>query len=394
MGEFDDVRSPDDILRVAQKNTGLTEIDSDSWRTGLAIILDELNSSSAFAPHGRDYVISDVVKALGRRLKIHNYIEAYPEVLDAPVERPLFVLGMPRTGTTVISYLLDQDPARRSLLHWECLDPVPPPTTATLRTDPRCLALVAERNQLLQMARAANMSMPHWEDADGPTEDMFIHNQDFKGLSWDSFMASSRYAEWLVNDADMTSAYQYQKRYLQVLQSTAPGTWSLKMPSHAVHLDTLLEVFPDARLVWAHRDPYKATASLGNLWKLAKSIVLHPEAIDMETMGANAKTQMQAHVKRPLRIRERIGDDRFFHMYYHEMMADPMDVMQRLYKWAGDDLAPEVEERMRMWLADHPQSKYGLNSYNLEQYGLTVEDLRPVFADYLAAFDIALEAAL
>jgi hypothetical protein len=262
-----------------------------------------------------------------------------------------------------------------------------------LRTDPRCLALVEERNQLLQMARAANMSMPHWEEADGPTEDMFIHNQDFKGLSWDSFMATPRYAEWLINDADMTSSYQYQKRYLQVLQSTAPGTWSLKMPSHAVHLDTLLEVFPDARLVWAHRDPYTATASLGNLWKLAKSIVLNPDAIDMKAMGANAKAQMDAHVSRALGARERIGDDRFFHMYYHEMMADPMDVMQRLYKWAGDDLTRETEERMRSWLADHPQSKYGLNSYNLEQYGLTVRELEPVFAEYLATFDIELEAA-
>lgn len=393
MGEFDDVRSPDDVLRAAQNNTGLNEIDSDSWRPGLAILLDELNSSSAFAPHGRDYVLSDAVKALSRRLKVHDYIKAHPEVLDAPVERPLFVLGMPRTGTTVISYLLDQDPARRSLLHWECLDPVPPPTTASLRTDPRCLALVAERTQLLEMARAANMSMPHWEDADGPTEDMFIHNQDFKGLSWDSFMASPRYAQWLINDADMTSAYQYQKRYLQVLQSTAPGIWSLKMPSHAVHLNTLLEVFPDARLVWAHRDPYKATASLGNLWKLAKSIVLHPDASDTKAMGANAKAQMEVHVSRALEIRERIGDDRFFHMYYHEMMADPMDVMQRLYKWAGDDLTPQVEARMRGWLADHPQSRYGLNSYNLEQYGLTVEELQPVFADYLSAFDIELEAA-
>lgn len=393
MGEFDDVRSPDDILRMAQNNTGLNEVDSDSWRPGLAIILDELNSSPAFAPHGRDYVISDAVKALSRRLKVHDYIKAHPEILDAPVQRPLFVLGMPRTGTTVISYLLDQDPARRSLLHWECLDPVPPATTDTLRTDPRCLALVAERDQLLEMARAANMSMPHWEDADGPTEDMFIHNQDFKGLSWDSFMASPRYAEWLINNADMTSAYQYQKRYLQVLQSAAPGIWSLKMPSHAVHLNTLLEVFPDARLVWAHRDPYKATASLGNLWKLAKSIVLDPDAIDMKAMGANAKAQMQAHVSRALGARQRIGDDRFFHMYYDEMMALPMDVMQRLYKWAGDDLTPQVEERMQAWLADHPQSRYGLNSYNLEQYGLTVEELQPVFADYLATFDIELEGA-
>jgi hypothetical protein len=169
--------------------------------------------------------------------------------------------------------------------------------------------------------------------------------------------------------------------------------WSLKMPSHSVHLDTLLEVFPDARLVWAHRDPYKATASLGNLWKLAKSIVLQPDAIDLKAMGANAKAQMAAHVERPLRTRERIGDAQFFHMYYHEMMTDPLDVMRRLYDWAGDELTADVESRMQAWLADHPQDRYGLNNYNLEQYGLTVEGIRPAFAEYLDAFDIELEAA-
>ncbi len=129
---------------------------------------------------------------------------------------------MPRTGTTVISYLLDQDPARRSLLHWECVHPVPPATHRTLRTDPRCLKLLAEQRRCCRPS-AAKMALPHWEDADGPTEDMFIHNQDFKGLSWDSFLPTHRYAGWLFDEADMSSTYEYQKRYLQVLQSKAPG---------------------------------------------------------------------------------------------------------------------------------------------------------------------------
>jgi hypothetical protein len=392
MSEFDNVTTPDDVLKLAAQRTGLSDIESDSWRDGLAVILDEVNTSPAFTPAGRGRIIDDAVNALGRRLQIHGYIQTHPEVLDAPVERPLIVLGMPRTGTTVISYLLDQDPSRRSLLHWQCVHPIPPAPAELLRTDPRCLALLEEQQKMLTFIKQANKALPHWEDADGPTEDMFIHNQDFKGLSWDSFFATPRYAEWLFNETDMTSTYEYQKRYLQVLQSTAPGTWSLKMPSHSVHIEALLKVFPDARLIWAHRDPYKATGSLANLWKLPKGMVMHPAAIDLEGMGRNAMAQMKDHVERPLRARDRIGDDRFFHMYYSEMMRDPMDVMRRIYDWAGDELTPNIEARMQKWLAEHPQNRFALNSYSLDQYGLSVDILKPVFAEYLATFDIELES--
>jgi hypothetical protein len=394
MSEYDNVASADDVFKLAAQRTGLTEIDSDSWRDGLTVMFDDLNNSPAFTPSGRERVLDDATNALGRRMQVHAYIQAHPEVLDEPVQRPLFVLGMPRTGTTVISYLLDQDPARRSLLHWQCVHPIPPVSTETLRTDPRCLALLEEQRNILEFVKQAKMALPHWEDADGPTEDMFIHNQDFKGLSWDSFLPTDRYARWLFDETDMSSTYEYQKRYLQVLQSKAPGTWSLKMPSHSVHIEALLKVFPDARLIWAHRDPYKATGSLCNLWRLPQSLVMNTELLDQADMGRAATWQMRYHVDRPLRARDRIGDDRFYHMYYHEMMRDPMDVMRRIYEWADEPLTAETEARMRNWLAEHPQDLFALNTYSLDQYGLTVEQLKPVFAEYLDTFDIELEAAL
>lgn len=392
MTELRTAVTPDDVFTLAAEHAGLSEIDSDSWRSGLGILLDDIHGSTGFSAGGRERVINDCVRALARRLRVHGYVSEHPEVLDEKIERPLVVLGMPRTGTTVISCLLDQDPARRSLLHWECKNPVPPATTATLRSDPRCVKLLAEQQRTLEHIKAANMALPHWEDADGPTEDMFIHDQDFKALSWDSYLQTSRYAEWLFNEADMTSTYEYQKRYLQVLQSQAPGAWSLKMPSHSVHIEALLAVFPDVRIVWAHRDPYKATGSLANLWQLPKGMTLQPEAIDPIAMGRNAMAQMRAHVERPLRARDRIGDGRFFHMYYSEMMRDPMGVMRKIYDWAGDDLTPDVEGRMQGWLADHPQNRFALNSYSLDQYGLTVDMLEPIFAEYLSTFDIELES--
>ena len=165
------------------------------------------------------------------------------------------------------------------------------------------------------------------------------------------------------------------------------------MPSHSVHIGALLEVFPDARLIWAHRDPYKATGSLCNLWKLPKGLVQHPESIDQHAMGRNAMEQMRYHVERPLRARDRIGDDRFFHMYYSDMMRDPLDVMRRIYDWAGDPLTSSVEASMRGWLDGHPQDRFGVNSYSLDEYGLSVEQLEPVFTEYLETFDVELEAA-
>jgi len=391
VGEFDSVSAPDDVLKLAQQRTGLSEIDGQSWRPGLAILLEELNASLVVTPSGRDHQIDTYVTALSNRLQVHDYVLKHPEVLDETIERPLVTLGMPRTGTTVVSYLLDQDPRRRSLLHWECVHPVPPATTETLRTDPRCLALLEQQRQIIAFVKEAKMPMVHWEDADGPTEDMFIHNADFQALSWDAWSPTARYGDWLIDEADMTSTYEYQKRVLQVLQSKAPGIWSLKMPSHSVHVEALLKVFPDVRMVWAHRDPYRATGSLCNMWMVPQKMAMSEADIDRNALGRKAARQMQAHVERPLRARERIGDHRFFDMYYHEMMRDPMDVMRRLYEWAGDELTSDAEAWMQKWLTEHPQDLFGPNKYTLDEYGLSVEMLEPVFAEYLATFDIELE---
>jgi hypothetical protein len=298
---------------------------------------------------------------------------------------------MPRTGTTAASYLLDQDPARRSLLKWEAVDSAPPATPETHRSDPRCLALLEQDAAILEMISSMGIAVPHWEDADGPTECMFLHEQDFKGLLWDSFTPGTAYADWLFDECDVRSAYEYQKRVLQVLQSGVPGPWNLKMPSHSVHLDVLLEVFPDALLVWAHRDPYKATGSLCNLLMLPASMTLEEDAIDKAALGQNCKDQMREHVIRPLRTRERIGDERFFDLHYAELLRDPIPLMRSLYDWAGFTLDEDVERGMQGWLDRNPQHKLGVATYALDEYGLTKAELEPVFEEYLGAFDIELE---
>jgi hypothetical protein len=379
-----------DLVTRACERAGLDDFGEDTWRDGLRLLVDTCESAPGVNPGGRDFVYGQFVDALWNRLRVIDYVKRHPEVSHERIERPLVVLGLPRTGTSLASYLLDQDPLRRSLLTWEAEDSVPPSTPDTLRTDPRCLKKKAELDVLAEGLKAANIPMVHWDEADGPTECLFVQNQDFKAYLWEAFMPSAAYAEWLLH-TDLSSAYAYERTVLQVLQSRAPGTWSLKMPSHAVHIETLLATFPDARIVWAHRDPFKSTASFLRLNYLSRAVL--GADIDIDVIVLNVLGQLKEHIARPLATRRRIGDDRFFDLHYAELMRDPIAVMRSLYRWAGDELTDSTERAMRDWLDSHPQDRFGVAPYSLEGSGVTRSDLEPVFAEYLSVFDIELEGA-
>jgi len=380
--------TPNELITRACERAGLDDFGDDSWREGLHLLVDSVESMPGVNPGGRDFVYGQFIDALWNRLRIVDYLRQHPEVSAERVKRPLVILGLPRTGTSLASYLLDQDPQRRSLLTWEAEDSVPPSTPETLRTDPRCLKKKADLEILAEGLKAADIPMVHWDEADGPTECVFVQNQDFKAYLWEAFMPNSAYADWLLEN-DMTSAYAYQRAVLQLLQSRAPGTWSLKMPSHAVHIEALLATFPDVRIVWAHRDPFKATASFLRLNYLSRA-VLGCE-VDTADVVSNVMRQLRAHVTRPMQARARIGDDRFFDLHYSALMRDPIGVMRSLYDWAGDKLTPSTEQSMLDWLQRNPQGRFGVQPYSLDGTGVTRADLEPVFADYLSAFDIELE---
>jgi hypothetical protein len=377
------------LAETAAKRAQLDDFGGDSWREGLAILIDTIESRSDLQPSGIDFFCGMVVDALWNRLRVIDYAKQHPEVKRGQISKPIFILGMPRTGTTVASYLLAEDPNHRSLLHWEAGDTVPPATTATLSTDPRCIAKKAEREVLERMIKASGQGISHWEEADGPTECIFVMNQDFKALCWDAWMVTPRYSDWLLQ-TDMHSAYAYHKLVLQILQSKAPGTWSLKMPSHAVYIDTLLDTYPDARLIWAHRDPYRATASLCSIQVQPKGQMLGPK-LDLRSIAPVSISQMRAHVVNSLRTRKRIGAQRIYDLYYSDVMRDPIGEMRKLYAWTGEALTPETETRMRGWLDRNPQDRFGARPYSFEQFGLTKKQLEPIFDEYLATFEIELE---
>jgi len=293
---------------------------------------------------------------------------------------------MPRTGTTLLSNLLACDPARRSALTWEIEQPVPPATTATLYNDPRALAKLEQERAML--AAHPEMGKYYRNSAVYPNECMFFMIHDFKGLALESRGKLRAYRDWLIS-TDMTSAYSYHKRFLQLLQADAPGQWNLKMPSHALWLEVLLATYPDAQLVWAHRDPFTATSSFCSIISMAHRG--YTGKIDYEWLGENCSYQAQLHLDRIMDSREKLGHDRIVDVHYADIMRDPMTAIRQLYSQLGDTLTAQAEAAMQAWLDNNPQGKFGKHEYALDQYGLSVETLAPRFERYLAHHDVARE---
>ena len=375
----------DELVRAAQEMTGLEEFDSDSFREPLELMISCIDARSE-AERIAEALRQEMVGALANRLRVAEYLRQHPELHDAPLGAPLIVMGMPRTGTTILSYLLDCDPRWRSLLNWEAVDSVPPPTSATLRTDPRCVAKKQLQEKILPNLP---FSVPHWEWADGPTECIFVQAQDFKALSWESRVAGRAYADYLLH-CDMSSAYDYQKKVMRVLQSQAPGRWALKMPSHALHFKWALEAFPDARFIWTHRNPYKALASLGTTIATGHSVALGH--VDVEFIHDVYPHQIAEHANRPMRLRPSLPEDKILDVYCAELLADPIASMRGIYAWLGEELGEEVVQSMRAWLAEDDARQAKRPGYTLEDFGWSREEVAPHFEEYLASYPRAEEA--
>lgn len=374
----------DELIARAITETGLDQFDGEGFREGLEIYISDYNSNprdEEFNERNAAYV----VKALSHRLQIIDAIRQRPEVLQRPIERPVFVFGVPRTGTTLLSNLLAADPGRRSALTWEIENPVPPPTTATLKTDPRCLAML-EREREMQAANP-DMFKFYRNSATYPNECVFWTIHDFKALLWESRGKLPNYRNWIYDaSTDLVPTYEYHKKFLQLHQADAPGIWNLKLPSHSLWLDTLLKVYPDARLVWTHRDPITATSSYCSLQRLASSTATGH--VDLQDIGKNYSWQTAEHARRAMATRARIGHDRIIDVHYADLLRDTMGTLRKLYAALGDDFTPEAEASIQGWVDANPQGKFGRHEYRLDEFGLSVDELRANFADYLDQYDV------
>jgi hypothetical protein len=373
----------DEIVNAAREKAAAPDPTSDSWKEGLEVLLHDHAQVDRLTERGRGIIKRRYVEALSTRMQVDEHIRNNPQLVRAPVKRPVFILGLPRTGTTLLSGMLDADPANRSLLRWEAYNGVPPAAPGALRSDPRCLAEVA-KDEMMQQA-APKVAAAHFEPGDGPTECVHLLAQDFRSLMLAVTTTVPTYHDWLLV-TDMTSAFEHRKRVLQILQSTNPGRWVLKMPSDSLFIRQIFKTFPDAKVIWAHRDPYAAVGSSFGMRGGSRPMFEIDEGRDY--MRERFPLQLALHASRALEFsRERPED--VYHLYYEDLVADPMAQIKKIYGWLGDDWSDAAEGGMGAWLQDNPQNKRGKHTYSLAEWGLSKKDLEPYFSDYLKAHPVA-----
>lgn len=374
------------LLDAACSTTGLDDFGDDAFREGLDVYVSSLDEEAALNEVGRAALDAQIVTNLSNRLRVTDWIAHHPEVGTERVERPLFVLGLPRTGTTLLSYLLDQDPATRSLMRWEAQDSIPPPERATFTTDPRIAA--TRESQTMLDALNPGFKAVHYEAPDGPTECVSVFAQDFKSVLWETIANVPSYGEWLTA-CDYTSAYAYHRRVLQVLQSRAPGRWSLKSPGHGLALDELVATYPDACFVVTHRDPVAVVASTCSLIRSLSGTF--SDADHGRYIASHWPDVLEQIVTRIDTFRRVNGDTRFVDVAYADLVRDPVGVVGAIYRHFGDDLGDDAASAMAQYATENRQGKHGTHAYRLDDLGLDRATLESRFAWYRDRHDIPLE---
>ncbi len=383
-----DVVTADEALGRAAAATGLDDLGDPACREGLDVLLDSVAREADLNDLGQLILRTWIEERLVNRLRVVDWVRRHPEVHDEQIRRPLVVAGMLRTGSTLLCELLACDPANRPLMKWEGLSAIPPPETASFRRDPRIAAEVAKQEGIYAMV--PQLKAVHWEPGDGPTECVALLTQSFRAQDWHGLFRIPSYLEWF-HGCDMKPAYDYHRLSLQVLQSRAPGRWSLKAPGHLLALDALVTTYPDAQVVVLHRDPVRTVASSASLSVTARPDWLSHSAPE-SYWGPMWVEVLGTMVDRLVEHRDRCGDERFFDLHYGDLVADPVGAVARIYAHFDETLSPEAEDLMHAHLAAHPKGMHGAHRYTLADFGLDESAVRDRFAGYTERYDVKAEA--
>jgi hypothetical protein len=379
---------PDDIVRAAARAAKSDQFGDESFRDALPLFFDAIAREADLTWLGRVMCRQSLLSFLQNRFSVYRHRAAHPEVAGVPIERPIFIVGYPRTGTTILHSLLAQDPANRAPLAWEVQFPDPPPRSATFDADPRIDKARTHFGHMDTMA--PSLASIHEIGADLPQECMPILAQSMLGPQLQMIFNVPSYQAW-VDAQSHAPAYTYHRHFLEHLQSKhMKDRWVLKSPIHLRSLDALLIEYPDARIIFTHRDPAKTVPSLASLYYVIRGLA--SDSVDPCALGQQTTEWWADSLDAATAAREKHRDKaaQFMDVQFEEVVADPVAALGRAYERFEIPWSADIESRMRAFLADNPRGKHGAHQYEMEDFGLTLAQIRERFEGYCNRYEIPL----
>jgi hypothetical protein len=373
----------EDIIEKARAATGLSDMGDPAALTGLELLVKSSVEEARLSAAGAQRWEGTLLATLINRLRIVDYLNQHPELLERPVNAPMFVFGLPRTGTTLVINLLNADPARRCLLRWEALNSAPPAAAGALHSDPRYVAEQAKLDATIKYM--PHIAAIHYEDADSPTECQYAMGLSFCAQIYESTVNIPSYRNWF-NNTSYLPAFKFHKQLLQLLQTENGGRWTLKNPWHPLFLNDLTAVYPDAQLVMTHRDPVEVVGSACSLIRHVRP--MFSDEVDLPEIAAQMVDTFDLMIARQNAFRDVHGENSIHDLRYKDLMADPIGEMRKVYAHFDEELTQEAEAAMRKLLAEAPKGKHGKHEYSLEEFGLTAAGVRAHFKDYCDRYEI------
>lgn len=381
---------PEGLMRRACKQTGLSDYGSDYFRAPLRRLCDSLEKDAQLTALGRVTARQDLLRLLSNRLQFVDIFKRHPEIADQEIVAPVFILGMPRTGTTSLHELMSLDPQFRVPLSWEVAHPFPPPETSTYRSDPRIAKLAADLARVDTLL--PDFKNMHPMGAELPQECVALFSHDFASMIFDVQFRLTRYQEWLIKE-DMGEVFRNHRRWLQLLQWKCPGdTWVLKSPQYLWNIRDMLREYPDARVVQTHRDPIKVALSIGSLTTTLRSLGSDHADLKEATREYADLLHYGTQTTMAARAEGLLSEERAFDLQFAHFRKDPVSAVGEVYRHLGLNLKDEIAARMQGFLDGGKESeRHGKHSYDLRDSGLNPDLERRRFAEYQEAYQVPSE---
>jgi Sulfotransferase family len=372
--------SPEGLLAAATQRTGLAQWGDPAFRGRLDVLCTSLRDETGLSDAGRAIAFEQLVGNLVNRLRLEALIGRHPEIADVPIERPIIICGLPRTGTTHLHNLLAADPALRHLPYWESLEPFPVPG----EDDPagrrqRCAAGLALLDMTMpEFKRMHEMTVEHAH------EEIQLLANDISGMLFESTYHVPSFAAHY-KASDQAPSYAYLKRTLQAMQWLRGGMrWVLKSPQHLEQLPVLRATFPDATFVLTHRDPTEVVQSMATMISYAaRMVTARPDPTTLSRYWLDRASDL---LDGCVRDRDVLSPEQSVDVRFDDFMADEGGTVARIYELAGQPFDDNVRAAMARFLHEHPRGRYGGVLYSLSDLGLDADEISDRLKGYHQAF--------